>query len=243
MHKSVERIIAEITFLKNNFGINGFLFRDQLFTHNRERVLQLCEEIIRKKLDINWLIEARPDQVNLELVKKMKEAGCFRIHYGVETGEPELLKKTGKPGVEIADVKRAFEITKNAGIFTVAFLIIGLPGETKESIRHTFNLLRELNPDKVNVNVLTPYPGTKLYKTALERGWIQSDDWSAYTSYNAVMTAGELDVEQLVRAREQIKSRFRNWKIMHDGVYRRFFIKSLPRKIRNRFLIMGTPKS
>ncbi|MEA1864858.1 MAG: radical SAM protein, partial [Euryarchaeota archaeon] len=181
--KSIENIIDEIVFLKEGFGIGGFLFRDQNFTRSRKRVLSFCDAVVDHGLDVRWLIESRVDQVTEELLLRMREAGCFRIHYGVETGEPEMLEKTGKPGVGIEDVKRAFKTTKDAGIFTVAHMIIGLPGESKETLEHTFNILREINPDNVSLNVLTPYPGTKLFDMAMEQGWIRSEDWSLYNSF------------------------------------------------------------
>lgn len=235
--KSIENIINEIIFLNERFGINGFLFRDQNFTRSRKWVFAFCDAMLDLGLNVSWFIESRVDQVTEDLLFRMREAGCFRIHYGVETGEPEMLARTGKPGVRIEDIKKAFMMTKEAGIFTVAHMIIGLPGESQETIEYTFDLLREVDPDNVNLNILTPYPGTELFNMAMERGWIRSDDWSEYTSYNAVMAPENLDVEQLDRMRREIKNRFRNWKIVHDPVYRKFFIRSLPRKIKDRLIL------
>lgn len=239
--KSIENIINEIIFLNEKFGIDGFLFRDQNFTRSKKLVLAFCDAILDHGLNVNWLIESRVDQVNKDLLLRMREAGCFRIHYGVETGEPEMLARTGKPGVRIEDIKKAFMMTKEAGIFTVAHMIIGLPGESKDTLENTFNVLCEVDPDNVNLNILTPYPGTELFKLAMEQGWIISEDWSEYTSYNAVMVVNDLEIEQLNKMRQEIKNRFRNWKIMHDPVYRNLFIRSLTRKIKHR-LILQTSK-
>ena len=237
VYKSVEKIIEEIEFINKNFGISGFMFRDQLFTHKKERILKLCEQIIKRELKINWLIEARTDQVDLELLKKMKDSGCFRIHYGVETGTEDILKKTGKPGVDLDMIKKTFDETKEAGIFGVAHIILGLPGENEKTLKNTINLLYEMNPDRVNLNVLTPYPGTRLFKMASEKGWISSFDWSKYTSHNSILKTDDLSVEELENARIEIKNKFRNHKIIHDPNYRKFFIKSVPRKVRDRIVL------
>lgn len=96
IHKSIDTILAEIEFLNMNFGVRGFIFRDQLFTYNKKRVEQLCDEIIKRNLGLKWLVGARIDQINEKLLSKMNAAGCFCIHYGVETGTPEMLIKIGE---------------------------------------------------------------------------------------------------------------------------------------------------
>jgi anaerobic magnesium-protoporphyrin IX monomethyl ester cyclase len=235
--KSIDKIIAEILYLNENFGIKGFVFREQNFTHNKKRVMDLCDQIIQRGLGIKWVIESRVDSVSEELVTKMRDAGCFRIMYGVETGAQNILYESGKPGVNLEDIKRAFTLTNNAGIYTMALLIIGLPGENRETIEDTTKFLQEINPDKISLFSLTPYPGTELYETASEQGWLISNDWSQYTGYNAVMAAGEMDIDHVNCSANEIKRKFRNWKIIHDNVYRTLYIKSLPRKIWDRCLV------
>jgi radical SAM superfamily enzyme YgiQ (UPF0313 family) len=236
IHKSIMHIVDEIEFLKTNFGISGFLFRDQLFTHNRQRVVDLCDEIIHRDLNIKWFAEARADQVSEELLSRMKGAGCFRIHYGVETGSPEMLKKIGKPGVEMEAIKKTFRMTEDIGIATRAHMIIGLPGENQRTLEDSLDLLRDLNPDSVTLSILTPYPGTKLFAMAREQGLISTYDWSRYTGHDAIMGTGELSVDEVSRASKQMANRFRNFKLLHDSNYRRAHIKRLARAIGTRLL-------
>ncbi|WP_167879518.1 radical SAM protein [Methanococcoides sp. NM1] len=235
-HKSIDKILAEMEFLKANFDINGFDLRDQVFTLNKERVIKLCDEIIKRKLDVKWLIETRVDQVDHELLSKMKDAGCFRIHYGVETGTPEMLIEVGKPGVDIKKIKDAFKMTKDLGIYTMAHVILGLPGENKETLDNTIALLYDLEPNLVNLNIATPYPGTKLFKLASEKNWIKTYNWPEYTSYNAIMRTEDLDVDDLIKARKKIRSKFRTHQLLNDSSFRKHYLKRLPQKLYYRFI-------
>lgn len=239
INKSITRILDEITFLKTNFGISGFLFRDQLFTHNKKRVLGLCDEMVKRHLNINWYVEARVDQVSEELLSKMKEAGCFRIHYGAETGSPQMLRKIGKPGVEMEVVRKAFRITKELGLAATAHMILGLPGENQETLKDSFDLLRDLKPDGVNLNIATPYPGTKLFEIASSEGWISSCDWSKYTSYNAIMSTGELSAAQVSKAAKKMRNKFRNFKLLKDSNYRKLYVRHSLRALIKRFRIIS----
>jgi radical SAM superfamily enzyme YgiQ (UPF0313 family) len=164
IQKSVNKTIEEIRYLKEKFGINGFVFRAQNFTSNKDWVNDLCNTIINDKLDIHWLAETRADLVTEELIK-MKQAGCFRIHYGVETGDEEM-EKIGKPNLDIPKIKEMIKITRKLKIFTSAHMIIGLPGESEQTLDRTIKTLMAIDPDAISVNLVTPYPGTKLFDIA-----------------------------------------------------------------------------
>lgn len=236
--KSIENIIKEIEFLMNNYGVNGFVFREQAFTHNRERTLKFCNEIIKKELKIKWLIETRFDNTDIELLKDMKGAGCFRIHYGVETGDEALLKSKGKPGTKVKQIKKAFSETKAVGISTHAHVIVGFPDETEESVEDTVKLLKKINPDHVNVNIATPYPGTKLYKEALKKKYLLKTNWSDYTSCTPLIKTERFSPEMIEKARKKIKREFLKFKLKNDGQFRKNFVFKLPFKIKNRLLVL-----
>lgn len=231
-YKSIEVIISEIEYLKKEFGINGFLFRDQVFTQNKERVERLCRELSRKGLEIKWFVETRADLVDQELLFKMKDAGCFRIHYGVETGDQELLEKVGKPRLDVETIKETFRLTKRAGIATHAHVIIGLPGENSNTLQRTYDLICELNPDSVSWNIATPYPGTKMFEMACENGWISTYDWSNYTSDMPVMRTKELTIEQLAEARREMRRKFRRFKLLSDPNPRKYMKKMLKKIVK-----------
>ena len=224
-HKSIINIVEEMEFLRNNFGVSSFIFRDQLFTHNKQRVLDLCDEIINRDLNIKWIVEARVDEVSEELLLKMKSAGCFRINYGVETGSQEMFKKIGKPGVETDSIKKAFGITRELDIATTAHMLLGLPGETKETLQSSLEMLCTINPNDANSNIATPYPGTRLFEMASKKGWISTYDWSKYSSYDAIISTGYLSVDQISIATKRVIRRFRNYKLWHDSNYRKLYFK------------------
>jgi radical SAM superfamily enzyme YgiQ (UPF0313 family) len=234
IHKSIPLIINELEFLKTDFGVTGFLFEDELFTHDVKRVEELCDEITRRDLNVKWYAQARVDEVSDGLLAKMKRAGCFRIHYGVETGSPEMLRKTGKPGLDTDRVKKVFEMTRRLGLATTAHMMLGLPGENRVTLKSTLDLLCQINPDHANLNLTTPYPGTRLFRLAEERGWISTRDWSRYTSYDAVMKTDELTAAQLSEAREAMRTRFRRFKLRHDSGYRKRSLVALPKAILGR---------
>lgn len=223
-YKSIDKIIEEIKFLQHNFKINCFLFRDQNFLSNRERVLNFCDKIIKENIKIKWFIEARTDLVSRELLQKMKQAGCIRIHFGVESGSSKLAN-IAKPGSSLGKCMKAFKLCRELKIVTLAHMIVGLPGENRRTVEETLSFLFKLRPDYINVNVLTPYPGTGLYEIALKNNWISTFDWSKYTSYNVVMRTNELSVEEIEELKRYIERRWKIFKFIHNSGYKRILDK------------------
>ncbi|MDO8127077.1 MAG: radical SAM protein [Candidatus Brocadiales bacterium] len=160
-------------------GIQEFLIYDDTFTVNRQRVLDICDEIIRQKLDISWDARAHINTISEDMLDKMRDAGCTGIHYGVESGTERLLKLLNK-GIKKQHVKEVFGWTKQRGIATLAYFMVGLPTETKEDIYETFRVIRELDPDYLHLTVFIPYPATQLYKEGLAQGIIKKDYWKEF---------------------------------------------------------------
>jgi len=201
-HRSPNDIVDEIEYLCTR-GVKGFLFRDQSFPIYKKHTTNICEEIIHRKLEVAWFCEARADHISRELLETMKKAGCKRIHYGVETGDPQLIK-WGKPGTNLNTVRKAFRLTKEAGLWANAHMILGWPEESLKTLAGTARFVTEIDPDYVNWNVLTPYPGTKLYEIAEENNLILTHDWSRYTSHTVVMRTKWLNADQLRMAANRI---------------------------------------
>lgn len=201
-HRSPKNIADEIEHLHTR-GVKGFLFRDQSFPMDKKHAIDVCEEIIRRELDIAWFCESRVDQISKEILKLMKEAGCKRVNYGVETGDPELIK-WAKPSTNFHTIRKTFRLTKKVGLWAGAHVILGWPDENLETLANTSKLVSELAPDSVNWNVLTPYPGTKLHQMAKESNLILTNDWSNYTSRTIVMRTKWLSARQLREAKNNI---------------------------------------
>ena len=164
-----------------NMGIHEFLVYDDTFTVHRQRVFDICDEIIRRKLDIGWDIRTRVDKVNEEMLRKLKQAHCERIHYGVEAGTEKILKVLQKD-ITLEQARRAFRMTKEVGISTLAYFMIGSPTETREDIMATMQFMKELDPDFVHVTILCPFPATAIYFQGLRQGVIRKDYWQEFAS-------------------------------------------------------------
>ncbi len=159
-----------------DMGIKEFLVYDDTFTVNRQRVFDVCDEIIKRKLDIGLDIRARVDTVDKDMLKKLRQANCERIHYGVEAGANHILKVLSK-GITIEAVKDVFKMTKDIGIATLAYFMIGSPTETAGDIKQTVKLAKSLKPDYVHITIFTPFPATDAYRMGLEQGIIKRDYW------------------------------------------------------------------
>jgi radical SAM superfamily enzyme YgiQ (UPF0313 family) len=212
MFRQPKAIVNEMEYLYSTYNIKGFLLRGQTFAYNRKRATEICEEIIRRKLDVVWFCESRVDEVSRELLNKMKKAGCIRIHYGVETGDPETLK-IAKPGVILETTKKAFKTTREIGILTQAHIILGWPDDDHRTLENTRKFILKLEPDVINLNFLTPYPGTKMYDIAKKNSLLLTYDWSNYTSHTVVMQTKTLNANELYAIKKKIIRDFSKQKL------------------------------
>jgi len=165
-YRSAENILSEMKLLQENYGVKIFNFFDDAFTANRKKTYELCEGMIKKLQGMRWHCITRVDLVDQNLLRKMKEAGCQHINYGVESGDPETLKRIRKM-ISLDQVKKALTWTKENGITAGVNFMHGFPWDTKESIQKTRNFIREIQPlvrDIMAGGILTPYPGTEIYE-------------------------------------------------------------------------------
>ncbi len=158
-------------------GIQEFIFVDDVFTLNRKRVFEICDEIIRRNLKLKWRINARVNNIDYGLLLKLKEAGCHWIHYEVGSGTQKMLDFLKKE-ITLKQVKDAIKVTNDVRITNSVDIILGLPDETKEHILKTINFVNKINPDFAYFSMSVPYPATELYKI-----WLygeKRDYWQEY---------------------------------------------------------------
>lgn len=170
--RSPENILGEIEYLIKKYGIKEICFLDDNFTISRSRVEQICNLMIEKNLDIKWVCYSRVNIITDDLVKKMKSAGCFGLNFGIESGNQGILGGV-KKNIDLNQVRRAIRYTKDNGLLTATSFMVGLPGDTKETVNQTIEFAIELNPDIALFCMTTPFPGTELYQEALQKGWIK----------------------------------------------------------------------
>lgn len=181
---SVSRVIQEMEILINDYNAKDIIFRDDTFTVNRAHTVELCNEIIARGLNkkVHWSCMTRVNLVDKEILMLMKKAGCWSIHFGVESGSQRLLNLIEK-GITIEQIRKAFKWTRGAGIETKAFFMLGLPTETREESMQTIMFSKELEPDWVQFTITVPYPGTKLYDIALKDKTLKSFKWEDYQTW------------------------------------------------------------
>lgn len=176
---SIDYIIREIRQCVQSHDIHEFLFWEEIFTINKERVMALCEAILRNDLSINWAATTRVDCLDEEMLAAMKKAGCYLMGLGIESGVQAILDAARKKQT-ISDVIRAVNLCKKAGIKTMGHFIFGLPGETKETANETIKFMLSLDLDYMQCYCAVPYPKTELGALAKEKGWIRAEKWSQY---------------------------------------------------------------
>ncbi|HSA06097.1 MAG TPA: radical SAM protein [Candidatus Gastranaerophilales bacterium] len=179
------KIVDEIEFMMNTYGATNIFFSEGTFLASSEHGKNICREIINRGLNkkISWITETRVNFVDEESLKLLKQAGCEELCFGIESGDEQILKNSGK-GITFEQMKKAVKLTKKAGIRACCFSIIGHPFETSESIDKTVDLLMQLDSDVMNIAIMMPYPGTKIREMALKgegNYYLLSNDWSIYT--------------------------------------------------------------
>lgn len=166
--RSPQNIADELEHLMNTYGVRNFYFIDDLFTIDVRRLDKILDHFIERKMDIRWQCLARVDRVTPELLDKMYVAGCREIHYGIESGNAEVLKKTAKH-IDLKRVRDAVTWTEQAGIRAKGYFILGLPGDTEETIDETIEFASSLPLTEAMFSIATPFPGTQLWNELLQR--------------------------------------------------------------------------
>ncbi len=181
--RSAKNVVDEWEILVNEHGGRQVIVLDDNFSVNKQRAMDICSELIERGLHKKavWTTACRADQVDLELCRKMKEAGCALISYGVESGTQRLLDLIQK-GTNLSTIRWAVNTARKAGLKVRGTMILGLPTETVEETKRSIALAKELKLDVCKFSIATPYPGTALYQVAMEEGGFDNRDWSRFSS-------------------------------------------------------------
>jgi radical SAM superfamily enzyme YgiQ (UPF0313 family) len=169
--RSPKLIMEELWRLKE-LGINNIHMYADLFTVNREQVMELCERMIAEKINIRWTCNSRVDYVDEEMLTMMGRAGNWMISWGIESGNEQILKHARK-GAYPDKAERALKWAHAAGIKNWGYFIIGLPGETEETIRQSIDFAKKLPLDIALFHVAAPYPGTPFFFEVVQNGWFR----------------------------------------------------------------------
>lgn len=177
-YRSAESIVRELEYLAGH-GVHKVVFLADLFTCDRRGVLKLCDLILEKGLKIRWACNSRVDTIDEEMAVRMKQAGCWLIAFGIESGAQAVLDAVRKD-TTVEQARATIRMIDRVGIRSWAYFIIGLPGETPATIRATIDFAKSLPLDIALFHVAVPYAGTEFYFQAVSNGWLATTDWSYF---------------------------------------------------------------
>jgi len=200
--RSTKNVVDELEFLHKTYGVDKFTFCDDAFTVDQARIEELCREIMSRKLQIQWNCGTRVDMITKELLLKMKEAGCVSVWFGVESGSQQVLDAM-KKGISPELTTQVFGWVMEVGLKPVPNVILGFPGETKKSAWETIKFVEKISPDDVGFyNVATPFPGTPMYDSVKENGWLRVTDFDKYDTTTPIFETPWLSIKELGKLRE-----------------------------------------
>ena len=154
-----------------------FFFEDDTFTVNKQRAIQICEEILRRGLKIIFSVNSRVDNADLEMFRIMKKAGCRELLVGFESGVQEILNNMNK-NITVEQSYQFMELAKNANLQVHGCFVVGLPGDTEETVKKTIDFSLSLGCDTLQFSGAVPFPGTALFELCKNKGWLKTQNWS-----------------------------------------------------------------
>jgi anaerobic magnesium-protoporphyrin IX monomethyl ester cyclase len=204
--RSTENVMDEIRHIVNVLGVQNLMFWDDTFAADKKRAMAICNRIIEEDLDISYTVQIRADAFSDELIEALRDSGCAFAAIGVESGNEQILKNIGKRETK-EQFRDAVSAMKRANLPVIASYIIGLPGDTHETIKETMEFALELDADQSKFMILAPYPGTRVYDIAVEEGladptsFEQMEDLNYYDS--VAINLSEVSDEDLIRYQDQ----------------------------------------
>ncbi len=220
--RSIKNVVDELEYLHKTYDATQFTFCDDAFTVDQARTEELCNEIKKRDLNIKWNCGTRVDMVTKELLLKMKEAGCVSVWFGIESGSQHVLDEMQK-GISTDQTVRAVGWVRELGIKPAPNVLLGFPGETKESALETIKFTQKISPDDVAFyNIATPLPGTPLYDRVKENGWLKITDFDKYDCKTPVFETPLLSMKELEKLYEKA---FRSFYLRPTYILRMFLTR------------------
>jgi anaerobic magnesium-protoporphyrin IX monomethyl ester cyclase len=211
-YRDPQNVVDEMEYL-SGFGFRQINVADDLFTSNEDHCLRVCDEILKRGLKIKWTSFARVDTVSVKVLKRMREAGCHTVSFGIESGNREILKRI-KKGITPEQVTEAVKMCNEAGVSPHASFILGLPGETPETLKETVEFGNRLKDMGVShgFHLLAPFPGTEV-REEKDKFDIKllSDDWRDYHANRAIVETSSVTRKMLDDIAIEWENKFNGW--------------------------------
>jgi radical SAM superfamily enzyme YgiQ (UPF0313 family) len=205
MFRDAEDVVSEMEYLVRRWGVREIMFYDDVFTMHRKRVFEICELIRKKGLKVRWEAPTRVDLVREDLLKEMKGAGCVRLRFGIEHGDPEILERMNKES-DVGKIHAAVNAAHRVGINSFGYFIVGWLEETREQFQRTVDLACKLPLDYASFYTATPLPGTPLHRDAVAKGVTAPDYWDNFIKGDFTRRIGYLVPDAERRSREAYRS-------------------------------------
>ena len=203
--RSTANLLDEMDVLVKDWNIQFLKFADDTFTVSRPRVMDFCKSKIERGIKLSYGANAHINTIDAELLRWLADSGCRELWYGVESGSPRILKEMNK-NTNIHKIKEVFRLTKEHGIRTRAYFLLGMPSETLEDINLTEKLCDELQPDIVGFTLLAPFPTNEYYDAKTMADW----DWSTFDEYsNNWVKTQTLSNQDLKKTQQRLVEKYR----------------------------------
>jgi len=197
--RSPEDIVSEMRELRDGYDTHGFVFNDDTFVVNRKRVLDFCSLLKKELPDVSWYCNGRVNLMDEEMIEAMAGCGCVGLAYGIESGNQGILDSVKKQ-ITLEQVERITALTKKHGIHVTGYFMLGILGDTKQTIRETMGFAEKLGLDFYGFGITSPIPGTEMYAQAVEKGLVEKgkrlEDWSFHAQMNLTTDCSHKELER-----------------------------------------------
>ena len=226
--RDADHVVDEMEAI-SRMGIRSILFNDELFTIDPRRVKQICKSLIERKVKVHWSVKSRIDCIQSWILELMREAGCFNIHFGIESGNDFTLDRM-KKGFSVSQIRYAVQAVKDVGMSCTGNFMLGYPGESEEDILNTIDFAKSLNLNLSQFSITMDTPNTELFDEAVAFGRRHGDHWREFTRHPertdlVEMFSSELSREKLFELLDEAHSNTRTlYNIgVEDGSRRSFY--------------------
>jgi magnesium-protoporphyrin IX monomethyl ester (oxidative) cyclase len=226
--RSPENVVEEIEELVSDYKIREIHFEDDNLTLSRQRMIKICDLIVERGLDISWTTPngVAVNTLDSALLEKMKKSGCYQLNFGIESGDPNVLKNIIHKPLSLDRVRKVVDYSKKLGIWTHGFFVIGFPGESAESVQRTIDFAKEVDLDSANFFIAAPYPGTPLNDLASSEGLIKKDfDLSKLRTMDASIDTKQFKAKELVVLQKKAYLEFINYRLKREIIQGYFIVR------------------
>jgi len=220
--RSPKNIVDELEHIKRNYNFKSILFNDDTLTASKENVQGICSEIKRRNINLKWGCYARADERDENLLDSMREAGCYLIKVGVESGNQMVLDNMRK-GYQLDNVRNGIRLMKSKGFHVHATFAFGLPGEDISTIQETIRFAKELDPTTVQFSIAVPYPGTEFFDYLKDNNFLITNDWDNFVPTMPIYEYPNLSFEEMNSwLKKAYRTYYFRWKYIGLGTRKLF---------------------